>query len=185
MKVINQPAEWFTKDSSETEYNSCKTLAEKTVFLYSYLKTVADKSFEKNNALFKMAFLFADAISQSDLPYKNYKALIDPEQNPFVMYLKKSSGYINECAVFNTLLAIIQEKVDVSDGNSWIYEKEFFKDEEYPDKLEEIGCCYVANPRYYVNDPAKFEVRDALKMTVLEIYWLFGVNLDGEEYDDE
>ena len=78
MEVINQTSEWFKTDEAISMYNSLESLADKTVFLYSYLSKIADKSFRENKTLFKMAFLLADAISKSNLPYNEYEVLIDP-----------------------------------------------------------------------------------------------------------
>ena len=77
MEVINQTSEWFKTDEAISMYNSLESLADKTVFLYSYLSKIADKSFRENKTLFKMAFLLADAISKSNLPYNEYEVLID------------------------------------------------------------------------------------------------------------
>lgn len=182
MEVINQTSEWFKTDEAISMYNSLESLADKTVFLYSYLSKIADKSFRENKTLFKMAFLLADAISKSNLPYNEYEVLIDPNINPFITYLKTSKEYIGELETFVILNAILENKVDVKDKSAWIYNADFFDDDnEYLDKLEEMGCCFLPNPSYYVVNPAKFEIEENLQMAMLEIYWLFGMPNDTDE----
>lgn len=75
MEVINQPLGWFSTDEAAQKFNSLESLADKTVFIFSYLSKIADASFEENNTLFKMSFLLADAINKSNLPYSEYKWL--------------------------------------------------------------------------------------------------------------
>lgn len=184
MEVINQPSEWFLKDSSAEKFNSYESLAEKTVFMYSYLKTVSNDSFEKSNTLFKMAFLISDAIRISNAAFKDFKNLADPEQNPFIMYLKNSKKCFGEQEIFLSLMAILQNKVDVNDKSAWIYDEDFFED-YYSDKLDEMGCWCRPDIMCVIDktDPAKFDVEESLQMAALEIYWLFGMSIDEDEED--
>ena len=182
MEVINQPLGWFSTDEAAQKFNSLESLADKTVFIFSYLSKIADASFEENNTLFKMSFLLADAINKSNIPYSEYKNLINPDANPFVSYIKNSKTYIGELETFVALVAILKNKVDVKDSSCWIYDVDFFDtDGEYLDKLEEMDCCFLPNPCYYVVNPAKFETEENLRMAMLELYWLFGMPDDAEE----
>ncbi len=173
MDLIKEDKSWFSSARGVMSFKALSSLKQRSIFIYSYLKTVADNSFEKDNTLFKIAFLLADAIHNSNLEYSNYENLIDEVKNPILVYLKNCGKYLGTKSVFISLLAIICGKVDPKDKSAWIYDKDFFKAENLGELLLEKDCGFIPSSSIYCVNPTFFDVDEASQMIVLEIRWLF------------
>ncbi len=168
---------WFATDEAESQYLAFHSLADKTVFLYSFLKSFAKESFEENNILFRTAFFLADEISKSNLPYSDYKSIVDLEKNPFAAYIKNAGGCQPPIWTFAFYLAILNEKVNVHDPSEWIYDLNFTQSLDIEEKLKEKECCFLPEIGVFY-DPSIFVIKPELQMLLLEAYWLFSPELN-------
>ncbi len=182
MQLINKPIEWFKGDEAQNTFNGYQSLAGKSIHIYSYLKLITNTGeaerttptgYEKENALFKIAFYLADEVSHSSLPYASYKKLIDPNENPYVAYITKFKEFIDSEKLFIAFCAILHNKVDAFDDTSWIYNMDFWSDKELTIKLAELDCGYISLDENSVNSPSAFTIEKDLEMLQLELFWLF------------
>lgn len=173
MELTKQDSQWFLSESGSKTYSALKTLEERSVFLYSYLKQIAKADFEEDQLLFRTAFFFADAVTGSTLPYNTYPALIDPEQNPFVAYLKNTDNFPGRQAVYCIFLAILHGIADPFQRNNWIYDKDLQDAEALNQKLTELGKEFVDGSIKMAN-PDAYTLEEALQPVQLKLIWLMG-----------
>ncbi len=194
MKLYNNEKEWFFSADASAEFATLTTVAERTAFIYSYLKIVANDVFryrsirlyesiesvlhnhwpdvKKDNLLLKTALLFADEIYLSDMPYAKYPNIIDKEKNPFMAYLEGVEGVYEKEAYYQVLLSILHGYADAFDKNIWIYKDEIFSSQDRPYKeiLQNAGVLFKG---ILMDNPAAYEIEDAKKKIQMEIIWLF------------
>lgn len=131
MELLKNNPEWFFSSEGEKSFSQLNTLEDRAVFIYSYLKTVASRKLDENSFLFKVAFLFADAIYSSDVAYAKYPDIIDAQKNPFVKFLKTADYTLNDFVAYCILLAILHEKVDPYNDSEWIYDSNMLKQSRF------------------------------------------------------
>ena len=107
MELLNFDANWFCSETGQKAYSAIKSLEDRSVFLYSYLRKIAPADFDEGQMLFRIAFFLADAVVDSKLPYSTYPALIDPQKNPFVAYLANVNQYPGAQTVYYVFLSIL------------------------------------------------------------------------------
>ena len=123
MELIKRETPWFLSSAGCNAFASTKTLEDRSVFLYSYLKQIAPEKFDEDQTLFRTAFFLADAVMDSPLPYSTYPALIDPQKNPFVAYLANVNQYPGAQTVYYVFLSILHGLAMPIRQNDWVYEK--------------------------------------------------------------
>lgn len=170
MELIKKEKSWFFLDETKNYYEKLVSLKDKVVFIYSYLMQVSNKSFVENGTTFKTAILLADAISNSNLEYSSYPAIIDASKNPYVSFLINGRNYNSEKKLFAIYLSILYGLADAFDLNEWIYDFKCFKNDAYIDKLEELGRPFIHKP-YQIPEP--FECDEETGKIQLEIAWMF------------
>ena len=84
MELLKRDSAWFLSPAGSKVFSDLTSLEDRSVFLYSYLRTVAKPEFEQDRILFKIAFFLADGVMGSSLPYQSYPDVIHPGKNPFV-----------------------------------------------------------------------------------------------------
>ena len=67
MELLKKDTAWFLSEEGSKSFAALSSVGDRAIFIYSYLKTIANESFEKDKMLFKMAFFIADAVFSSDL----------------------------------------------------------------------------------------------------------------------
>ena len=172
MKLIEKEESWFLSKNGFEKYSMLSSLEERTVFIYSYLKMVVNMCFENDNTLFKMAFLFADAIYNSDVQYALYPQIIQQE-NPFFAYLQNADNCLDNKNMYIVLTSILHDKVDPKKMGEWIYDKEFWEDEDLGERLEEKGIAYLSADSINMTDPSIYEMDSTKELIQLELAWLF------------
>lgn len=171
MKLIQHDALWFMSEAGCNKFTSVKTLEDRSVFLYSYLKQIAKADFEEDQLLFRIAFFFADAIMGSALPYNTYPALIDPEKNPFVAYIKNADHYPGGKAVYHIFLSILHGIAMPAKQNEWVYDQQLKEPEYLEKKLEELGKSFFVAGLGMVSADA-FAIEEPLQQVQLKLIWL-------------
>ena len=173
MRLLNFDANWFCSTQGQTAYSSLRTLEDRSVFLYSYLKKITKADFEKDQLLFRLSFFLADAVAGSELPYSAYPALVDPAKNPFVAYLKNTTLCPGSRAVYCICLAILHGIADPFVQNNWIYQKELQDADYLEEKLSELDKNFVATS-VSLADPDAFAIDAPLRIVQLKLIWLLG-----------
>lgn len=178
MELITRERSWYFTDEAKGQFEKLPSLADRTMFLYSYLKTVADPALEKDHTLFKLAFLLADAVFSSTFDFAKYPALIEPEENPFMNYISKQKNYYSYEIQRAFLLLIIQGRVDPSNEKEWIYDEALFKQDGFTEKLNSIvegieGSEYMEQEGRMCA-PDYYKLPEDRSFMQLEILWLFG-----------
>lgn len=171
MELTKQSASWFLSKTGCNAFDSLKTLEDRSAFLYSYLRQIAKADFEENQLLFRIAFFFADAIMGSTLPYNTYPALIDPEKNPFVAYIKNADHYPGGKAVYHIFLSILHGIAMPVKQNEWVYDQHLKEPEYLEKKLEGLGKPFFVAGLGMVSADA-FAIEEPLQQVQLKLIWL-------------
>ena len=172
MDLIKRETSWFLSDEGKTAFEKCKNLEDRSIFIYSYLSSFASKALNKNSLLFRIAFLLADEIYTSNLPYASYPALLSPTENPYVAYAKNAKkvyGGIKDYCIF---LSILHNICDPFNTNDWIYDQKLFEKNGYYDQLEELDSQFFENGDNVISGEA-YNLESALRPVQVEIAWLF------------
>ena len=144
MELIKTTSDWFFSRDAAAQFAQLGTLEDRAVFVYSYLKTVAQGDWDRDDRLFGMAFLMADAVYSSPLPYAKYPDLIDPAKNPFVSFVAKANGGAYSSENFlAVLLMLLHGKMEAFDASSWIYIQNQSEEDALEEKLQEVECPYL------------------------------------------
>ena len=173
MKLIKNDVSWFLSKPGCDAFASLNTLEHRAVFLYSYLKQIAKNAFDEDQVLFRTAFLLADAIKGSSLPYSTYPAIIDPQKNPFVAYLKNAEKFPGKHVVYYVFLSILHGIAAPQNADAWIYDEELEDQDYLAEKLEELGKSFYSGS-VSMADADDFTVEESLQTVQLKLIWLFG-----------
>ena len=173
MELIKKEKNWFLSEEGGKKFTALSSLEERTIFIYSYLKSAVDESFNKKNTLFKIAFFFADAVYNSNKPYSKYPGILNSEINPFLMYLEKSKRFYGNEITYMIFTAILQGKVNTANNDEWIYNNSFLKSDDFSDKLSEMGIEYLPEHSMYMVDPDSYKIEENDKFLQLAIVWTF------------
>lgn len=173
MELIKKEKNWFLSEEGGKKFTALSSLEERTIFIYSYLKSAVDESFNKKNTLFKIAFFFADAVYNSNKPYSKYPGILNSEINPFLQYIEKADGFYGNEITYMIFTAILQEKVNVLNNDEWIYNRDFLNDEDLFDKLSEKEIEYLPDHSMYMVDPDSYKTEENDKFIQLAIVWTF------------
>lgn len=173
MELLKQSAAWFSGEAACKQYAELKTLEDRSVFLYSYLKQIASETMDQKGYVFKVAFFLADAVASSTLPYAAYPALIDAEKNPFVALLKTlKKPYTNE-AMYCVMMAILYGAADALNPNEWIYDASEFEETRYRNTLKGRGREFVSTSGELLPNPEAFAIDEGLAFARTELIWMF------------
>ena len=69
--------------------------------------------------------------------------------------------------------AILHKKVDVKDGNEWIYNKALLTSDEVFSKLGEMGMDFLPQSDIQMADPDLYEANEKVGLLQLNLVWLF------------
>lgn len=174
MELLKKDKQWFFSDEGKKAFASLSSVGDRAVFIYSYLKTIANENSDKDNILFKTAFLLADEVFASDLPYKNYPDIINERVNPFIAFLSNAKRVYASEQIYCIYLSIVHNIANPIMKNDWIYDEAVFKGDGYIRKIDELGHMFVVpNPDFMV-DAGAYKCDEKIHMIQLEIIWLFG-----------
>lgn len=173
MEIIKKETQWFFSEDGVQSFHALQTLEDRSVFIYSYLKTVVNDQLEKDNLIFKTAFFLADALCGSVLAYANYPDVIDKTKNPFVAYLMNLKEPCSSEIVYCTFLAILQDLVNPFNPSEWIYSKEYQSKDKMLKKLGEMDRQFIFSGSTNFVDPADYQIDAALEPIQLKIIWMF------------
>lgn len=173
MELLKRDAAWFLSPMGCKDFSALKSLDERSIFLYSYLKTIAKPEFDQDRVLFKIAFFLADGIMGSSLPYQAYPDVIDPRKNPFVAYLSRTDRYREQRILYYIFLGILHGIADPMHSDNWVYDTAL-DDTEYLRKMLEVsGKDLYPNPSLMA-DPDAYAIDSSLQTVQLKLIWLLG-----------
>ena len=173
MELYKKEKEWFLSEEGTNKFCALSSLEERTIFIYSYLKSTVNESFEKNNTLFKIAFFFADAVYNSNKPYSKYPQLLNAEMNPFLKFVEKSKNFYSNEKTYIIFTAILNGKVDAYIDEEWIYNSDFLESEFFLEELLNMGIEYLPTHELDMVDPKTYETTDENNFLQLQMIWMF------------
>lgn len=171
MELLKYDAAWFLSKAGCNMFDSLKSLEDRSVFIYSYLKKIANAEFDQDSILFKAAFFLADAVLGSSLTYSSYPDIIDPAKNPFVAYLAHAEHCPGAEAMYSIFLSILHGVADPAKRNEWIYDENMENPEYVEEKLTELGKCFCSGDVTMASTDA-FAIADSLQLVQLKLIWL-------------
>lgn len=182
--LISRTREWFFSETGHQAYNRAHTVPDKTVYFYNYLCCISPH--KKNlDFLERIAFIMANSMDQSNLPFAGYPNILIKDKNPFIGLVE--DGFVSpennknfETAV---LLAALDGENDI-EGYFSPLQKAYLKltystDGTYSDmqKIERniiwSGKCDEKDKLQ--NLPFRYEITHEIILAAM----------DGEEVDDE
>ena len=78
--------EWYFSHDGRWEYEKLSSIVQKTHFFMNYLVVVAKNS-ERKDVLYKIAFIMAKSMVNSNLVFSGYPNILDEKKNPLVRYI--------------------------------------------------------------------------------------------------
>ena len=171
MELLKREKEWFLSKEGTNEFCALSSLEERSIFIYSYLKSFVDASFD--NALFKISFFMADAVFESNVEYKEMPKLLNAQFNPFIYYLGRANFCPNNEVLFVIFSSILHNKVDVKNHEEWIYDKKLLKCKDFLEKISDFDAEFLPSGAFDMVDPEIYEVNSELGFLQLELIWTF------------
>lgn len=173
MDLLKYDAGWFRSKAGCNAFESLKSLEDRSIFLYSYLKNIAGADFDADQTLFKIAFFMADGILGSSLPYSSYPDIIDPAKNPFITYLDNAVKYPGASAVYFIFLSILHGLVEPERQNEWIYHEDV-DDPEFVEKILDAMEKEFYTDNIKMASADAYAIEESLQLVQLKLIWLFG-----------
>ena len=112
-KLKENTADWYFSKDGENAFNNAKTPAQKTMYFFHYLLTVA-KVKDNRETLYKIAYIMANSMVNSSLEFAGYPNVLDSTKNRLVERVKNvdfDSKNSSEVGIY--LLAALQSKVSI------------------------------------------------------------------------
>ncbi len=173
MELLKNGREWFLSPEGTKAYNELNKLGEKIVFVYSYLKIIANKNMDTQNCLFKIAFFLVDGLSSSNVSYKNYPDLLSADKNPFIAYLQNSKKCYSNKKMYIILSSILQGYADAFKTTEWIYNDDYFVSNKYKEKLKEKNLSLLPDDSDEFIDIDDYKNDNNVGEAQLQLVWLF------------
>ena len=173
MELLKKDKNWFLSEEGGKQFAALNSVGDRAVYIYSYLKSFANEDMDKNNQLFKTAFLLADAVSGSKLAYSKFPALLDETANPFIAFLSNTKIKYTDEQLYCVYLSIVHNIADAFNKVEWIYKAEMFKDNKFMEKLDELGHRFVFPNKLLFVDAEAYKCDEEYNEVQLEIIWLF------------
>ena len=171
MELLKREKEWFLSKEGTDEFCALSSLEERSIFIYSYLKSFVGASFD--NVLFKISFFLADAVFESDAEYGKMPKLLDPQFNPFVYFLSRAEFCPGNEILFVVFSSILHDKVDVRNHKEWIYNKRFLESEDFLERVPDFDSEFLPSGDFDMVDPEIYGINSELGFLQLELIWIF------------
>lgn len=174
MEWLKKETAWFLSAEGKQSYEALASLEERTLFIYGYLRSMAHKSFDTDNALMRIAFLLADGVAaRSNAPYKAYPDLLSADKNPIITYLKNAKQYPGLKPLYVILLVLLHGQEDPNNASSWIYDALTLRREDLGDWLWEQGLGYLPDESGCLVDARMYDIDESLSFVQTLLMWLF------------
>jgi hypothetical protein len=163
--------EWFLSDAGRKALNATANTAELTDFTFHYLKAImANKKLLSDEGLYRLAFIFADGMVNSNQPYAGKECLLSETAHPFIAYFQNLKRNLNGKNLCIEMLFILLGVVDPFNPTEWIYDetRQGFSEAEYQKIAEEHEIDFRL---LFVDGTVE---QDDLRLIMGEIIWLLG-----------
>lgn len=163
--------EWFFSAAGRKVFAEAKTTVELNDYIYNYLKVIKkSESCIEDEILYKIAFIFADAIIDSDQEYSGKENILNNTVNPFVAYLEHLNRSLSSEFLCYELLMVLFGAVNPFDSSEWIYDnsRRGYSEEEYSKFAEE----HDIDIRKLLK--IDYTGREGFRLIMCEIIWLIG-----------
>jgi hypothetical protein len=199
--LIPRTREWFFSENGHQAYNKASTVPDKTIFFYNYLCCISPQ--KKNlDFLERIAFIMANSMDQSNLPFAGYPNILDKDKNPFIKLAEDGFAAPENNKDFETavLLAVLHGENDIESYFS-LAQRTYLKltysaDGMYSDtqKIERAiiwsGKCDEKNKLH--NPPLSYDILQEIILAEMdeeqdeegENYWEEDDEEKEEEYDE-
>lgn len=163
--------EWFLSDAGRKALDETKTTVELTDYTYHYLKsTIANKKLLDDENLYRLAFVFADSIANSNQSYSGKESLLNESSHPFIAYFQKLKRSLSPKNLCYEMLFILFGAIDPFNSAEWIYDdsRGGYSEEEYQAFAKEKGINFeeLLQKDYIGKEDVRF--------IMCEIIWLVG-----------
>lgn len=175
MKLVFQNENWFTTEEATKTFEECTNLEDRSSFLFCYLRAICksqNKQFEEK-FLYKFAFMLADGVWESGLPYCNAEDFLSLSKNPFVAFLINAKSFMPKDNIYIPLLSILHNIADPFTKNDWIYTIDFKNKDTVVEKLKTLDHLFIDGTDLTVADPKVYQVEKNLEFLQLQIISLF------------
>ncbi len=162
--------DWFSSPDGKKAFENAKGTMQQTDYFYHYFKALNPATKLADETLYKMGFIFADALLPSQQPYASKDQILNVERNPFAAYLKNINRPVGAKALCYELLLILLECTDPFDSTSWLYDtaRAGYSEEEYKKIAEEKQIDF----RQLLE--VKYDGKEDLRYILCSIIWLIG-----------
>lgn len=163
--------DWYNSPAGKETLHGLTATAELTDFFYEYLLALrGQKETVGNEDLYKMAFIMADSMSETE----DRESLLSPKTNPFAAYIKTLTRTVGGKHLCYELLLIMTGAVDSFDCEAELYstKKHGFSDSDYEvialEKDVDLRTLFTTD----------YTGKKELRQTLAQIVWIIG----GEEF---
>ena len=158
-------------DQGRKALSGIDTTVELTDFTYHYLKSmIGQKQLFKDDILYRVAFVLADAVAGSNRPYAGKEALLNAASHPFIAYFERLSRPLSPKSLCFELLLILFGAVDPFSAAEWIYDtsRQGYSEDEYKQIALEHGIDFETVLR------RDYAGTEDVRLIMCEIIWLIG-----------
>lgn len=163
--------EWFLSDVGRRMLLETKTTVELTDYTYHYLKSIiANKKLLGDDDLYRIAFIFADSVVNSNQSYAGKESLLNENAHPFIAYFQRLNRFLSPKNLCYEMLLILFGAINPFDSAEWIYDstRSGYSEEEYQSFAKEKGIIFeeLLQKDYMGKEDVRF--------IMCEIIWLIG-----------
>lgn len=174
MELLKKDKNWFLSEEGSRTFAALNSVGDHAVFIYSYLKILANENLDKDNFLFKTSFLLADAVHNSAVEYHGYPDLLDESKNPFVAFVANANQKYTDEQIYCIFLSFVHGIANPFSKSDWIYDSEVLKGDGYIHKVDDSGHMFVIPNEDLFVDADVYACDEKYNLIQLEIIWLFG-----------
>lgn len=163
--------EWFLSDAGRKALADTRTTVELTDYTYHYLKAImANKTLLDDEGVYRLAFMLADSVANSNQPYAGKENLLNETVHPFIAYFQRMNRSLSKKNLCYEMLLILLGAVDPFNSSEWIYDstKKGFNEQTYLDAAEKKDIDFAA---LFQED---YSGREDIQFIIYEMIWLIG-----------
>lgn len=163
--------EWFLSDAGRKALADTQTTVELTDYTYHYLKAImANKNLLDDDGVYRLAFMLADSVANSNQPYAGKENLLNETVHPFIAYFQRMNRSLSKKNLCYEMLLILLGAVDPFNSSEWIYDstKKGFNEQTYLDAAEKKDIDFAA---LFQED---YSGREDIQFIIYEMIWLIG-----------
>lgn len=162
---------WFHSPAGASELDSLKSTADITDFFFGYLLSLrGDRETINDEDMYKIAFIMADSMLDSNQNYAGKQNILSLTLNPVAAYVKNLTRTIKGEHLCFELILVILGIADPFDSESWLYsgQKHGYSSTEYSLIASDNGCNIKS---LFAMD---FSGREDIRQIISQFVWIIG-----------